>query len=203
MATKYSQNLTFKDIFNDKRLMGKIPLINYKEKQLDNGKTSYRTHARTVTKIVYDTSVVTARKHYKPLEALKTGDIITIGGTLIDDLQDAVDDIYDALVAKRLLILWTANNGDIIRSALKESEKNKRLYGINNKLYLRAQSLQQIENMNNRQLLAFLGDVMNNIFYSGNFPATAKKYDIENLKINSQLSFKEREARWKEEVGDY
>jgi hypothetical protein len=35
------------------------------------------------------------------------------------------------------------------------------------------------------------------------FPATAKKYDLENLKINSQLSFKEREARWKEEVGDY
>ena len=69
----------------------------------------------------------------------------------------------------------------MVRSALKEAEKNKRAYGINSKLNLRVQSMQEIEGMSRQQLQALMSDIMENIVYGDNFPQTQKKYNVEQL----------------------
>ena len=47
MAGRYSQIFTLKDIFNNVNLKGKLPLINYKETMLENGKISKRTNVKS------------------------------------------------------------------------------------------------------------------------------------------------------------
>ena len=56
MANRFSQNFTLLDIFNNKKLRNKIPLINYREKELENGKISKRTNAKTVNRQVFETA---------------------------------------------------------------------------------------------------------------------------------------------------
>ena len=202
MANSYSQIFTLKDIFNNEKLKDKLPLINYKEKELENGKISRRTNVKTVNRQVFDTATSAARPYYKPIITTRSGDTMIIGGELVGDHDGAVDAVYNALSAKRTLLIWTANNADMIRSALKESEKNKRNSGINSKLYLRVQSMQQIEGMSRQQIQALLSDIMENIVYGDNFPQTQKKYNVENLPVNSPYNYKQRQLRWKNRVGD-
>lgn len=202
MANSYSQIFTLKDIFNNEKLKDKLPLINYKEKELENGKISRRTNIKTVNRQVFDTATSAARPYYKPIITTRSGDTIIIGGELVGDHDGAVDAVYSAISAKRTILIWTANNADMIRSALKESEKNKRNSGINSKLYLRVQSMQQIEGMSRQQIQALLSDIMENIVYGDNFPQTQKKYNVENLPINSPYNYKQRQLRWKNRVGD-
>lgn len=202
MASEYSQRFTLTDIFNNKKLRNKIPLINYKEKELENGKISRRTYAKTVNRQVFDTATSAARPFYKPLKTTRSGDTMIISGELVGSHDGAVDAVYNALLSKRSLLLWTANNADMIRSALKEAEKNKRREGINSKLYLRTQSMQQIEGMSKPQIQALMENIMENIFYGDNFPETQKKYNIENLKVNSKYTYEQRKLRWKYRVGD-
>lgn len=202
MASEYSQVFTLTDIFNNKKLKDKIPLINYKEKELENGKISRRTNAKTVNRQVFDTATSAARPFYKPIKTTRSGDVMIISGELVGDHDNAVDAVYNALLSKRTILLWTANNADIIRSALKEAEENKRKNGINSKLYLRVQSMQQIEGMSKPQIQALMENIMENIFYSGDFPKTQKKYNVENLWVKSKYNYEQRKARWKVRVGD-
>lgn len=202
MASEYSQIFTLTDIFNNKKLRNKIPLINYKEKELENGKISIRTYAKTVNRQVFDTATSAARPFYKPLKTTRSGDTMIISGELVGNHDGAVDAVYNALLSKRSLLIWTANNADMIRSALKEAEKNKRRDGINSKLYLRVQSMQQIEGMSKPQIQALMENIMENIFYGDDFPETQKKYNIENLKVNSKYTYEQRKLRWKYRVGD-
>ena len=125
-----------------------------------------------------------------------------IGGNLVGDHNSAVEAVYNALVAQKQVMIYTVNNADMIRSALKEAEKNKRKYGINSKLYLRAQSMTEIEGMTKRQIQALLNDIMENIVYSDDFPETQKKYGVENLPVKSPYNYKQRQSNWKNKVGD-
>lgn len=206
MATQFSQIFTLADIFNNKKLAGKIPLINYRERTRDDGKTIVRTSAKTVPHLVYDTSVNAARPFYKPLNPSKAGDTIIIDGNLAGDHEAAVDAVYRALEAQTTVMKWTVNNADMIRDALKEGEKNARRYGTVPKLYLRAQSMQEIEGMNRRQIQALMSDIMENIVYGDDFPATKAKWDAEGITTNPQrgqmLTYEQRRARWKIKVGD-
>ena len=206
---KYSQNFTLADIFNNKKLKDKLPLVNYKEKQLENGKISRRTNTKTVNRQVFDTATSAARPFYKPLKTTRSGDIIIISGDLVGDHDEAVDTVYNALVAKRVILIWTANNMEMIRSALKESERNKRQNGLPSKLYLRAQSMQQIEGMSRQEIQALLKDIIDNIMYSDDFPETQKKFNVKEL-INNQAkmsreyshTYLQRKLRWEYRVGD-
>ena len=99
-------------------------------------------------------------------------------------------------------MIYTVNNADMIRSALKEAEKNKRKHGIDTKLKLRAQSMQEIEGMSKRQIQALLSDIMENIYYGDNFPETQKKYGVENLPVKSPYNYKQRQQIWRNKVGD-
>ena len=202
MAGRYSQNFTLTDIFNNKKLKDKIPLINYKEKELENGKISRRTNAKTVNRQVFDTAISAARPFYKPIKTFRSGDTMIISGELVGDHDGAVDAVYNALQSKKSILIWTANNADMIRSALKEAEKNKRNRGINSKLYLRVQSMQQIEGMSKQEIQALMENIMENIFYGDDFPETQKKYNVQNLEVKIKYNYEQRKLRWKYRVGD-
>jgi hypothetical protein len=203
MAGTFSQNFTLKDIFNNKNLKNKLPLINYKEKEREDGKISVRTSAKTVNRQVFDTSISAARPFCRPLNPIRGGDTLILDGELVGDHDEAVDAVYNALKAQRTILIWTANNADMIRTALKETEKTRRTLGITPKLFLRAKSMQEIEGMSTQQIQALLVDVMENIFYGDNFPETQKKYKVEEMPVNSPYNYKERKIRWRFKVGDF
>lgn len=202
MAGRYTQNFSLTDIFNNKKLKDKIPLINYKEKELENGKISRRTNAKTINRLVFDISTSAARPFYKPITTQRSGDTMVISGNLIGDHNSAVDAVYNALLSQKQVMIYTVNNADMIRSALKEAEKNKRKYGINTKLYLRVQSMTEIEGMTTREIQALLNNIMENIVYGDNFPETQKKYGVGNLPVRSPYNYKQRQLRWKIRVGE-
>lgn len=202
MATRYSQNFTLTDIFNNKRLKGKIPLINYKEIEREDGKVSRRTNAKTINRLVFDISTSAARPYYKPITTHRSGNTMVISGNLVGDHNAAVEAVYNALQAQKQVMSYTVNNADIIRSALKEAEKNKRTYGADTKLYLRAQSMTEIEGMTKREIQALINNIMENIFYSSNFPETQKKYGVENLPVKSPYDYKQRQEQWKRKIGE-
>ena len=202
MAGRFTQNFSLTDIFNNKKLKNKIPLINYKEKELENGKISRRTNAKTINRLVFDISTSVARPFYKPIKTHRAGNRMEIGGNLIGDHNSAVEAVYNALISQKQVMIYTVNNADMIRSALKEAEKNKRKYGIDTKLKLRAQSMQEIEGMSKRQIQALLSDIMENIVYGDNFPETQKKYGVENLPVKSPYNYKQRQQIWRNKVGD-
>ena len=202
MANRFSQIFTLTDIFNNPKLKDKLPLINYKEKELENGKISRRTNVKTVNRLVFDTATSSARPFYKPLVTTRSGDTMIIGGELVGDHDGAVEAVYNALLAKKAVLVYTANNADIIRSALKEAEKNKRNNGINSKLYLRVQSMQQIEGMSKYQIQALMNDIMENIVYGDDFPQTQKKFGVDKFLVNSPYNYEQRVKIWKNKVGD-
>lgn len=202
MAGRYSQIFSLTDIFNNKKLKDKIPLINYREKELENGKISRRTNAKTINRLVFDISTSAARPFYKPITTQRSGDTMIISGNLVGDHNSAVDAVYNALLSQKQVMLYTVNNADMIRSALKEAEKNKRKYGTNSKLYLRVQSMTEIEGMSKREIQALLDNIMENIFYGDDFPETQKKYGVENLPVKSPYNYKQRQLRWKNRVGE-
>lgn len=201
MANRFSQNFTLVDIFNNKKLRNKIPLINYREKELENGKISRRTNAKTVNRQVFDTAKSSARPYYKPMVARQSGDTLVIGGELVGSLDDAVNAVYDGLMAKKQLLIFTANNADMIRDALKEAEKNRRNYGIQTKLYLRVQSMEQIEGMTKKQLSYLMNDIMENIVYGDDFPATQKKWNVQEMAVKSPYTYEQRKEQWQQKVG--
>lgn len=201
MANRFSQNFTLADIFNNKKLAGKIPLINYKERVDENGKVSMRTNAKTVNRQIYDTAKKAARPFYKPLIATQSGNTLILDGNTDTDLNSVVDAVYGALIEQRQIIVWTANNADIIRDALKESEKNRRYSGINTKLYLRAQSMQEIEGMSKQQIQALMTDIMENIVYGNDFPKTQKKWEVSEMKVKSPFNYEQRKQAWEKKVG--
>ena len=194
---RYSQIFTLKDIFNNKKLRGKLPLVNYKERTDESGKVHRTTRMQTIPAMVFETSKIAARPFYKPMDAHKTGNFISIGGTTESNLDDIQDAVYSALAAKSGLMSFIANSADMIRTALKEGERQSQ----KPKLYLRAVSMLEIENMNNKQLQALMDNVLENIFYSGNFPKTAQKYAVEQINVNSPYSYEQRKQKWEMRVG--
>lgn len=206
MSNRFSQIFTLTDIFNNKKLKNKIPLINYREKELEGGKISRRTNTKSVGRQIYDTSVSAARPFYKPLFAHKFEDTIVLEGELVGDHDDAVDAVYNSLQSIKPILVWTVNNADMIRDALKEAEANKRNYGINSKLYLRVQSMQQIEGMTQPQIQALMSDIMDNIIYGNNFPKTQKKWTVEKStaanQYNRGLEYDMQKRKWQEKVGE-
>ena len=201
MANQWSQIFTLKDIFNNRKLKDKIPLINYKEKVSEDGKVSTRTNITTVRKRVFDTATASAKPFYNPMVTQRLEGQLVIDGQMTGDHDQAVDAVYNAIKGIRSVLVWTANNADMIRYALKESESNKRNFGIDSKLYLRAQSIQEIEGMSRNQLQALLSDVMDNIAYGDNYPQTQKKFAVDKLPGGGKYSYEDRVFNWKRKVG--
>lgn len=197
MGTLYSNNLTLKDIFTDKKLRGKIPLITVQDKP--NGAT--RTSTRSVNRIIYDKSVAIARPFYKSFSPSRLANNIYIDGKTDVELDAIVNAVYIGLTSIKSNISYVANNSSVLQSAIKESERNKSKFGIDTKLYLRANSLEQIENMGKRELNTVLNDIIKNIYFGDNFPETQKKFGLDKAFIQGK-SYKERVRDWKRSIGE-
>lgn len=200
MPNLYTQNFSLKDIFNNRNLRNKIPLINYKETEREDGKISIRTNVKTVNRLAFDIATSAARPYYKNIKTTRNGDVMEISGELVGSHDSAVDAVYNALLSQQQMFVWTANNASMIRDALKESEKNKRNYGVNSKLYLKAQSMEQIQGMTNKQLQTLMSNIMENIIYGDDFPKTQQKYGVTNKNYGA-YSYERRQKEWKQKVG--
>lgn len=202
MANGYAQMFTLQDIFNDKRLADKIPLVNYRETVDNTGKEHRRTNMKSVVTLVYETAKTSAKPFYSPLNALKSGNTIDLSGKLISDHNQAFNAVYKSLVGIKSMLGYTANNVDMIRSALKESATIKRNYGKEPKLWLKVGSIAEIKNMKKRELNLFMDDVMRNIFYNPEFEKTQKKYKVETIPINGSFNYERRRDNWLRKVGE-
>lgn len=200
MANRFTQNFTLRDIFSNDKLKKKLPYIDYKEQEKD-GKVSQRASINSVRDQIFDTAVSTARPYYSSMTATRTENRLDIGGEMTGDHNSAVNEVYNAINSIKSVLIWTANNGEMIKSALKESERNRRNFGIDTKLYLRAQSMLEIEGMSRAQLQALLSDVMENIFFGDDFPETQKKFGVDKMASVGAYNYKQQVEKWKQKVG--
>lgn len=202
MANRYSQNFTITDIFSNKALRKKLPYISYKEKESENGEVKQRTQVLTVRKQVFDNAISSAKPFYSPMSVTRAENTLVLDGNMIGDHDQAVDAVYNSIKGIRAELIWTANTANMLRDAMKEAEQNKRKYGIDTKLYLRVQSMQEIEGMSRQQLQALLSDVVDNIYYGDNFPKTQKKYEVDTLSLfRTKNNYEYNKEIWKQKVG--
>lgn len=198
--SNYKQVLTLTDIFNDKKLAGKLPLINYKESVGADGKEHRTTKVQSIVALVFGVSKAAAKPFYHPMTATRHGNGIDISGKLVGDFDAAADAVYNQLVASKGMMSITVNNIDMVRTALKEGQKQKRENGAEPKLWLRAGSLEEIENMSSRQIHALMDNIMENIYYGDDFQKTAKKYGVDQIPIKSPYTYEERKAQWQRRI---
>ena len=201
MANQWSQIFTVRDILNNEVLKGKMPYIDYKEKETETGKVSQRTLVYTVRKQVFDTATNVARPFYSTMFTSKIGDQLLLNGEMIGNHDQAVDAVYTALKGIRAELIWTANTANLLRYAMKESERNKRKFGIDSKLYLRVQSIEQIYGMSMAQRQALLKDIVDNIFFGDDFPETQKKFAVDSLVKGGIFNYTQEKENWKRKVG--
>ena len=199
--SRYSQNLSLIDIFNEKTLQQKLPLVRYNEYDMGKGEPSIRTKMLTLGSFVYRLSQRGARPYYKPLITRKMGDMIYIGGNLTGDLDEATNSVYLTILNNKSLLEMTVNQMDMIRDALKEAEKNKRLYGKESNLYLREQSISQIKGLSDKQIARLMRDIIDNIEYSGNYPKTIEKWRKLLQVADKDVNFRRRQRYWENKVG--
>ena len=200
---RYTENFTLKDIFNNEALKYRLPLVNYREYNIvtrEGSSVAVKTKMKTVKRQIFETATGVARVFYKPLKVTKGEDRIEFDGNLIIDHDAAVDQMVMMLRAYKPIMDFTANNGDIIRSALKESEKATRKYGVNAKLYLQEQSIMQIKGKSRKEMKKFMDDVMSNILFGDNFPETQKKYKVFEQNYGKK-SYEQMRKEWREKVG--
>ena len=200
MANRFTQNFTLTDILTNKQLRGKMPYISYKEKETETGEVKQRTQVLTVRKQVFDNAIISAKPYYSPLVTTKSENTLILDGNLVGDHNQAVDAVYNSLKGIRAELTWTANTANLLRYAMKEAERNKRKFGIETKLYLRPQSMQEIKGMSRPQYQALLSDIVENIFCSDDFPETQKKFEVDKL-INTGYTYKQQVENWKQKVG--
>jgi hypothetical protein len=200
MANRFSQNFTLTDILTNKQLRGKMPYISYKEKETETGEVKQRTQVLTVRKQVFDNAIISAKPYYSPLVTTKSENTLILDGNLVGDHNQAVDAVYNSIKGIRAELTWTANTANLLRYAMKEAERNKRKFGIETKLYLRPQSMQEIKGMSRPQYQALLSDIIENIFCSDDFPETQKKFEVDKL-IKNGYTYKQQVENWKQKVG--
>lgn len=199
----HNKNYTLSDLFSNKDLRGKLPFIQYKETVKDDGKISVRTKILTVASFVYDTAKKSGKPFYSNYTPTKNQNLIIINGTLKEDttLDMAFMSVYNGLLAKRMILQWTASNMTMIRKALKESMRIKRETGEEPKLYLTISTIDSIKFMNNNQISRIMTEVMNNLFYGDNFPITQSKFQVDRIKTKSSLSYQDAKNKWQKYVG--
>jgi len=202
MANGYNQQFTLIDIFNNKKLAKKLPLVRYKENVGEDNKVHKTTNMKSVGRLVYETAKSSAKPYYNPFISSKNGNLIIVGGKLTGDYETAYESVYNGIVAQKEMLSFTANNGDIIRNALKESQMIKRQTGQEPKLWLKAGSMLEIENMSKKQIRELVDDVMKNIYYSDNYMNTQKKYDVAKIIVNGSTNYERRKLLWQHKVGD-
>lgn len=201
---RYSQTFSIMDIFNNRQLRNKLPIINYKEKTRDDGKISRRTNMKTVNRLVYDTALSASRPFFDGVQSTRGNNVMVISGQLKDEEsgQDAcVEAVYNALMGIKQVISFTANDAYAIRDALKIGEKSKRKGGKVPKLYLRVASIAQIQGMSDRQLAELMNNVMENLYYNDEFAEVRQKWHLDEQFDRSGRPYEVRKRDWERRVG--
>lgn len=190
MANGYNNKYTLSDLFNNPYFRRVLPQVNYKELKNPDGGISRRTNMRSVNRIVFDTSENTARRFLDNMKASRRGDEMEIIGN--GDIESCATAVYSACVRAKRSIEFTANNMNIIRSALKAGMKQKAKTGNEPKLFLKAESLLQIKSMSDKELRHLLNDVMENIYFNGDFYETQQKFELEKRLGNEYKQYKDK-----------
>ena len=177
MRNGYTNKYTLSELFNNPYFRRVLPQVNYRELKNPDGGISRRTNLRSVNRIVFDTSENTANKLLTNVKSKRSGDSMEIVGD--GNIANCVEAVYNACMRAKRTVEYTANNMNIIRSALKAGMKQKAKTGSEPKLFLRAESLLQIKSMNDKQLRLLLNDVMENIYFNGDFYETQQKFGLE------------------------
>lgn len=196
MATRYSQIFTLKDLFCNKKLKDKLPYIDYKNNKNPN------TESSNIEQQILSIATAAATPFYEKLSVNLANGRIEINGKSSSSIETIADTVYNAILAQKDTLSFSAENLDIIKSALKETDNNKKNNGINSKLYLKVQSIQQIQGMSKPQLKGLMENILENIFYGDDFPQTQKAFNLENFAVNSPFNYNQRKMRWKNKVGD-
>lgn len=196
--SKYKQVFTLRDIFTNTELKDVLPVMSYKEITQDD-QTKIRTSMKSVRTIAFNTSITSAKPYYSELKPIREKLTLILSGNMNGNINECQDAIYNALVSQKNVMSYACNNMDMIRDALKWSEKQKMQTGINSKLYLRVSSLQEIKTMTPKQIKALMADVMDNIYY-GDFWTIQEKYGVEKMEGFKQ-EYDERESAWRKKVG--
>lgn len=201
MANRWSQIFTLDDIIGNKEFRYKFPYIDYKEKETQTGEISQRTRVLTVRNQVFDVATMAAKPFYSAMTTTKSGDQLILDGEMIGNHDQAVDTVYFALQTIRSNLGWTANTANMLRYAMKEARRNKHNFGIDSKLYLRAQSKLEIKGMNRAQDQSLLSDIIDNIIFGDDFPETQKKFAVDKFVKGGTMNYKQLQEDWKRKVG--
>ena len=206
--SQYFQKFTLQDLFNNKELKNKLPYINFRRVVKINYGKGFTSNVKTDTQTIYskvaDIATSSARPYYKPLKATRSVPTINIGGNLVGDQNDCVNAIYNAIVGQKTMLTLTANSADMIRDAIRESDKAYFKNGKEPKLYLRVASIEQIKGMSDKQIYNLMKDVMENIMYGEDFGKTQMKYDVRerpDLLEKTGASYEKRQENWQRKVG--
>ena len=197
MAHGYYKNFTLTDIFNNPRLADKLPYMKYKEIQLENGKTSRRTSMQSFMSLVHSTAKMGARPFYKPLHVTRSGGMVVVDGKCTGNFDAAYENVYNSLRSALPMLSMTVNNADMIRSALKNGRKQALSGGKEPKLWLRAGSIKEIENMSAPQIQAFMQDVMRNLYFNDDFAYTQKQFGVQT----NRADYATEKEQWIRKVG--
>lgn len=206
--SRYFQKFTLLDLFNNKELKDKLPYINFRRVVKINYGHGFTSNVKTDTQTIYskvaDIATRSARPYYKPLNATRSAPIINIGGNLVGDQNDCVNAIYNAIVGQKTMLTLTANSADMIRDAIKESDKAYFQKGSEPKLYLKVASMAEIKGMSDKQIYNLMKDVMENIIYGEDFAKTQMKYDVRerpDLIEKTGASYDKMQENWQRKVG--
>ena len=206
--SRYFQKFTLLDLFNNKELKDKLPYINFRRVVKINYGQGFTSNVKTDTQTIYtkvaDIATSSARPYYKPLKATRSIPTINIGGNLVGSQDDCVNAIYNAIVGQKTMLTLTANSADMIRDAIKESDKAYFQKGSEPKLYLRVASIAEIKGMSDKQIYNLMKDVMENIIYGEDFAKTQMKYGVnerEDIIERNGAPYDVSKANWQRKVG--
>ena len=198
--SNYNNNFTLFDIFGNRRLRTKLPMIDIVFSQKGTG-FSWETSTRNMERQVYSVAVSAAKPLYNPLKATHGGSKVVLDGSSELSLTDIQNAVYDTINAQKTMLVWTANNITMIDDAMKSAENDKYFFGNDAKVYLRASSMQEIEGMSNTQLQALMNDIMDNIYYNDTYAVTQEKYGLKNAIADSPFDYNQRKQAWQRKVG--
>lgn len=194
MANGYQRKFTLSNIFNNKQLADKLPIVNYEKK----GDGKYRTKMDTLMSLIRGTIKTSANPFYKPLTIFTNGNRIDVGGTLVGDYDIAYETIYSALLAQKAMMRFTANSADMVRSALVESKKTK---GKEPRLWLRINTITQIKHMSEQELEGLMDDIMQNIIFNHEYAHTQERFNVQDIKLDKSPNYAHALNKWKHKVG--
>ena len=163
------------DFYKNKKLKQKLPIFNFKD-NISNKKRDSNAQLRMIADQILSYTRQCAKPYYKTLSVKRTNRTIVVAGQLKTTYNKAYNGIAKAIEGQRRLIACLAMNNELLQTALIEDANRKN--DMRPALNLRASSIVEISKMNSNQLFGVMNDIMKDILYSGNYPKTAKKFNI-------------------------